>query len=216
MTTPPDQTHPTALAATTLGPSERPCARSLEAAHLPDSMSRGEDPLFETMRGARRKLLPAPALGNLTPGIARVSTIAAHWAVHEDTARALLAERGGTPPEEGVDLYAWEDVWRIEGAGYVPPSRFADYREDMIAVETLGRGSERDRARGLTRRGLVELGPSALRDRLTGIAAPLVRLGPRITRVRPCDLPALLELLRKRKVRRRPAAAARTTPDRGG
>jgi hypothetical protein len=216
MTTPPDQTHPAALAATPLDPSERPCAHSLEVADLPGRKNRGGDPLFETMRGARLKLLPAPALGILTPGIARVSTIAAHWAVHEDTARTLLAKGGATPPEGGVDLYAWEDVWRIEGAGYVPPSRFADYREEMIAVETLGRGSERDRARGLTRYGLVDLGTSALRDRLKGIAAPLVRLGPRLVRVRPCDLPALLELLRKRKVRRRPAAAARTTPDRGG
>ncbi len=146
-------------------------------------------------------------------GVARVSAIARHWAVHDDKARAILHAAGSRSA-----LHAWEEVWRIEGASYVPPALHADYRAAMIAVEDLAIESEADLLRGRRRRGLIELRPSALRARLQLIGAPVVRLGPRLQRVRPCDLPALLELLRapSPKIRRRPATTCRTAPDQGG
>ena len=68
-------------------------------------------------------------------GVARVSTVALRWSVHDDMARALLARRLGC-----AAFYAWEDVWRIEGASYVPPSQHEVYRAPMIAVERVSVG----------------------------------------------------------------------------
>jgi hypothetical protein len=150
-------------------------------------------------------------------GLARVSAVALHWAVHEDKARAILSSHKARSTGY-MALYAWEDVWRIEGTSYVPTSLHADYRAPMIPVEDLGVESDADLAQGRRRRGLVELKPSALRARIESIGAPVVRLGPRLQRVRPCDLPALLDLLRAHapKIRRSPATSRRTAPDRGG
>lgn len=203
----------------TAQPGQRVSGRRLPNRNRPGDEDRErKNAMVETTRDEGRKASFGHDSGSSWhPGSPGVSAIAGHWAVHDDTARGLLAAGGTTPAmEAGVDLYAW-DVWRIEGAGYVPPSRFDDYRAPMVEVEALGRGNARDRARGLRRLGLVDLGPSALRDRVKGIAAPVVRLGPRISRVRPCDLPALLQLLAApRKVRRWPALSRRPAPDRGG
>jgi hypothetical protein len=182
-----------------------------------------EDAMVETTRDEGRKAFFGHDFRILTPGFARVSAIAGHWAGVEDaTARGILAAQGAVPSTdgEGVTRYSWEDVWRMEGASYVPPSLYDAYRAPMIRAETLGLGSDADQARGLTRRGLVDLGPSQLRAQLARVermGGPVVRLGPRLRLVRLCDLPELIEMLAApRKVRRRPALSRRPAPDRGG
>ena len=179
--------------------------------------------MTETMRDEGRPASFEHDFRILTPGFARVSEIARHWGVDDETAREVLAAHGAVPSSDdtGVMRYAWEDVWRIEGTSYVPPSLHDAYRAPMIKAETLGLGSKEDRGRGLARRGVVDLGPSQLRAHLARVermGGPVVRLGPWLRLVRPCDLPVLLQMIaeQQRKVRRWPALSRRPAPDRGG
>lgn len=110
-----------------------------------------------------------------TPGTATVAELARHWVVSSPTVRAIL-EQAGLPDvaEGGWPKYRWDDVWRLEGAGFVPPCDWADFKAPMLGAGDLAAIDPRGRAARTWRRHVAC-------GRL-----PSVRLSPGIRRVRAC------------------------------
>lgn len=114
------------------------------------------------------------------PGTALVSAIAAHWRVTEPTARRILKRAGLVPVGEGWDRYRWTDVWRLEGASFVPPCDHADFQAPLLtAAELPGRDAE-GRA------------PRTMRRYLKSGRLPAIRLSAGVVRIRACDFDAAI------------------------
>lgn len=67
------------------------------------------------------------------PGSAKVSEIAAHWAVSPATARAILRAAG--LPDVGLggwSRHRWRDIWALEGDPYVAPADWPDWRAQLL------------------------------------------------------------------------------------
>lgn len=109
------------------------------------------------------------------PGTATVSELAVHWSVCDATVRKILAAAGlRDVAQSGWPKYRWDDVWRLEGAGFVPPCDWADFRAPLLRVSELPGLDERGRA-GRTWRRHVKTG-----------RMPSIELAPGVRRVREC------------------------------
>jgi len=81
------------------------------------------------------------------PGLVKVSELAVHWSVCRDVAEAILARNQVVPAELGPKRYRWSDIWRLEGAGYVPTWDWGPLKapllktEDLTLAGALGRSS---------------------------------------------------------------------------
>ncbi|TCS60811.1 hypothetical protein EDD52_113105 [Primorskyibacter sedentarius] len=130
-----------------------------------------------------------------TAGTARISQVARHWDVDRDTAASILEERD-VPfvVGDGPRRVEWVDVWSLEGAGYVAPGNYANFKARLLRVDRLGVAPENSRQPDAYM-GLIRLKPSALRARCAQVQQPIIRLSERSQRIRPCDLDALLSLL---------------------
>lgn len=107
------------------------------------------------------------------PGLARLAQVRAHWAVCDDTARAILAAHGLAPAGPGVARYRWGDIWRIEGTPWAPADEWPALRAPLLPPADLP--------------GLDPLGRSARtwRRHLATGALPSIRLSASVRRVRP-------------------------------
>ena len=72
------------------------------------------------------------SVGAAGPGTARVSEIAAHWRVAIPTARTILERHKLPACGPGVSRHRWHDVWRLEGALYVPPRYYKAYKAPLV------------------------------------------------------------------------------------
>ena len=114
------------------------------------------------------------------PGTARVSQIAAHWRVTPPTVRRVLRDAGLTPVGDGWERYRWVDLWRLEGASFVPPCDYADFRAPLLTpAELPARDAEGRAAR-------------TMRRYLKAGKLPAIRLSPSIVRIRPSDFDAAI------------------------
>ena len=62
----------------------------------------------------------------------KVSEIAAHFKLGQDTTRKLLKGSGVHPVAVKPDRYSWHDIWRLEGAGYVPENMVEDFQLPLL------------------------------------------------------------------------------------
>lgn len=106
-------------------------------------------------------------------GAATVSELARHWAVSAGTARAIVAEAGLTPVGAGRRRYMWFDVWRLEGAPFVPPAEWPDYRAPLLRVPDLVHHDAYGRA------------ARTLRRHVAAGRIPSIRLSAGVRRIRP-------------------------------
>ena len=114
----------------------------------------------------------------------RTSAVAAHWAVHPDTALALLRAAGVRPARARAPLrWRWEDVWRLEGDPLVHAADRALLRAPLLTAAMCAARDPLERTAHTWRR-LIRA------HRL-----PVVRLSPTLARVRPHDLVAHAEVI---------------------
>ena len=69
----------------------------------------------------------------------KVSEIAAHFKLGTDTTRKLLRATAVRPVSIGPQRYAWTDIWRLEGAGYVPPNLFKEFQLPLLKPAEVSR-----------------------------------------------------------------------------
>lgn len=65
-------------------------------------------------------------------GTAKVCEIAWHWQVTAATARRIIGDAQLPPIGTGWTRYRWHDVWRLEGALYVPPRYYKAYKAPLV------------------------------------------------------------------------------------
>ena len=108
-------------------------------------------------------------------GSARVSRIADHWNVCENTAREIIDEGNLRPTtESGWKRYLWQDIWRLEGEVFVACRYWRDYREPLLKPSELHELDPEKRSARTFRR-YVERG-----------VIPSIDLSPTVRRVRRC------------------------------
>ena len=111
-------------------------------------------------------------------GFAPLTTLGEHWQVTSQTAAALLAERSVRTIRRSGRIYvSWLDIWRLEGISAPRPDDYDRLREPLLR--------RRDAA---ARYGISER--TALRWMANG-ELPVIRLSPRILRLRESDLDRL-------------------------
>src|SRR6056297_73217 len=72
------------------------------------------------------------------PGTVGLPKLAIHWSVCAATARAIISAQGlPDVSASGWPRYRWSDVWRLEGAGLVPPCDWADFKKPLLRVSDL-------------------------------------------------------------------------------
>lgn len=99
--------------------------------------------------------------------------LAIHWSVCEATARAIIAAHDlPDVSASGWPKYRWSDVWRLEGAGLVPPCDWADFRKALLRASDLAGLDVKGRSARTWRRN-VETG-----------RMPAIRLCESVCRVR--------------------------------
>jgi hypothetical protein len=107
------------------------------------------------------------------PGTVSLSALAAHWGVCNATARTIIAACGLLDVSaSGWPKYRWSDVWRLEGAGLVPPCDWADFRKPLLRASDLAALDTNERSARTWRRH-VEAG-----------RMPSIRLSDTVRRVR--------------------------------
>lgn len=62
----------------------------------------------------------------------KVSEIAAHFKLGQETTRKLLKAMDVRPVAVKPERYSWHDVWRLEGASYVPENRAEDFQLPLL------------------------------------------------------------------------------------
>ena len=74
--------------------------------------------------------------------------LAIHWSLCEATARAIITAHGlPNVSASGWPKYRWSDVWRLAGAGLVPPCDWADFQKpllrasDLVGLDVKGRSA---------------------------------------------------------------------------
>ena len=108
-------------------------------------------------------------------GFAPLVAVAAHWRVDTATARTILDAAGVRPLlRKRRRLYAWTDVWRLEGAGDVAPDDFAAFQAPLL--------TKYDSAE---RYGLIK---RTARRWLAKKTVPAIRLSERVLRARAVTL----------------------------
>lgn len=113
-------------------------------------------------------------------GTVGLSMLAIHWSVCGATARAIIIAHG--LPEvsaSGWPKYRWSDVWRLEGAGLVPPCDWADFRKPLLRASDLTGLDVKGRSARTWRRN-VETG-----------RMPSIRLSNNVCRIRQCTFLAI-------------------------
>src|SRR6056297_2065511 len=82
------------------------------------------------------------------PGTVGLPKLAIHWSVCAATARAIISAQGlPDVSASGWPRYRWSDVWRLEGAGLVPPCDWADFQKpllrasDLVGLDVKGRSA---------------------------------------------------------------------------
>lgn len=110
-------------------------------------------------------------------GNAKISQIACHWHVCDDTARAILRDAGLPDMSSGaVSKYSWEDIWRMEGDFYVPPHLYSAFRAPLLTAKDAAQRDPSERSERSWRRYFAA---GELR---------IIRLTPNIVRIRECVL----------------------------
>lgn len=106
-------------------------------------------------------------------GTVGLPALANHWSVCGATARAIIATQGlPDVSASGWPKYRWSDVWRLEGAGLVPPCDWADFRKPLLRASELAAIDSKERSARTWRRH-VEVG-----------RMPSIRLSDTVRRVR--------------------------------
>jgi hypothetical protein len=62
----------------------------------------------------------------------KVSEIAAHFKLGQETTRKLLRAADVRPVASRPDRYSWDDIWRLEGAGYVPTGLVDEFQIPLL------------------------------------------------------------------------------------
>ena len=114
-------------------------------------------------------------------GFAPLATLGEHWQVRSQTAAALLAERSVRSIRRSGRIYvAWQDIWRLEGILAPDPDDYDRLREPLL------RRRDVEARYGISER-------TALRWMSSG-ELPVIRLSPRILRLRESELDRLDDL----------------------
>ena len=114
-------------------------------------------------------------------GFAPLTTLGEHWQVTSQTAAALLAERSVRTIRRSGRIYvAWLDIWRLEGLTAPSPEDFDHLRRPLL------RRRDVEARYGISER-------TALRWMSSG-ELPVIRLSPRILRLRESELDRLDDL----------------------
>lgn len=71
--------------------------------------------------------------------IPKVSEIAAHFNLGQDTTRKLLKGSDLHPVAVKPDRYSWHDIWRLEGAGSVPANLVDDFQLPLLKPAEVSR-----------------------------------------------------------------------------
>jgi hypothetical protein len=99
--------------------------------------------------------------------------LAIHWSVCKATARAITTAHGlPDVSASGWPKYRWSDIWRLEGAGLVPPCDWTDFRKPLLRASELAAIDSKERSARTWRRH-VEAG-----------RMPSIRLSDTVRRVR--------------------------------
>lgn len=69
-----------------------------------------------------------------SPQTAPVRTITRYWGLTDPTVRKILDEAGIRPVSIGPERYAWRDIWRVEGTGYVAPADEREFRRPLLSA----------------------------------------------------------------------------------
>lgn len=111
------------------------------------------------------------------PGTAKISEIARHFGLTDDTTRDLLKKAKIAPASLQPSRYRWRDIWALEGAGYVPPHQEEEFRKPLLITAQV------------RRRFLPHVKLRTLTDRATKGTLPGIKLGTD-WRFRECDMRA--------------------------
>lgn len=109
------------------------------------------------------------------PGTAKISEIARHFVLTDDSTRGLLKKAGITPVSLRPERYRWRDIWAFEGDGYVSPCREEEFRKPLLPVSEV------------RRRFLPHVKPRTLTDRAAKGTLRGIKLGTD-WRFRECDM----------------------------
>lgn len=105
----------------------------------------------------------------------KVSEIAVHFKLGQDTTRKLLKVSGVRPVATKPDRYSWHDIWRLEGAGYVPENMVEDFQLPLLKPAEV------------SRKFFPHLAPRTITDRAKKGRLPGILLG-KDWRFRECDM----------------------------
>lgn len=96
---------------------------------------------------------------------AKISEIARHWGLSDDTVRALIRNSGVAPAYPRPARYHWRDIWALEGCTHVPKHLEDEFRKPLLtAVE-------------VQRRFLPDLKLRSITDRAAKRTLPGIKLG---------------------------------------
>lgn len=70
---------------------------------------------------------------------AKISEIARHFGMTDDTTRDLLKKAEIVPASLQPSRYRWQDIWALEGAGYVPPCQEEEFRKPLLTTAQVRR-----------------------------------------------------------------------------
>ena len=102
-----------------------------------------------------------------------------HWRVSDSTVRQLILIHGiARVPISGPARWSWRSVWRAEGHAQIPRALRSRYRKPLLTSAEAA--------------AALSTSVRALRARVERGDLQAVRLGPRILRVTPVALEALL------------------------
>jgi hypothetical protein len=126
---------------------------------------------FETSSLKKEQYMPHTPLSNK----AKISEIARHFGLRDDTTRTILNESGIKPSSLQPMRYNWRDIWSFEGVGYVPPHAEEEFRKPLINTAEV------------RRRFLPHLKDRAIRNRAAKGSLPSIKLGTD-WRFRECEV----------------------------
>lgn len=113
------------------------------------------------------------------PGVLSTQQLSLHWRVSDSTVRQLILIHGiARVPIPGPARWSWRSVWRSEGHAQVPRALWGRYRKPLLTSAEAA--------------AALSTSVRALRAHVERGDLQAVRLGPRILRVTPVALEALL------------------------
>ncbi len=105
----------------------------------------------------------------------KISEIAAHFKLGLETTRNLLRAADVQPAATGPERYTWSDVWRLEGAGYVPANLIDEFQLPLLKPAEV------------SRKFFPHLAPRTITDRAKKGRLPGILLG-NDWRFRECEM----------------------------